>query len=105
MEIEEAMDGEALVEKIDVLRPDLVFMDIKLPGKSGLEITKRIRKDYPKIIIIVLTMHDSPEYRQAAYQCGANYFIPKLGSPEEILELVQSILSEMGPDSTHPDRR
>jgi len=52
-------------------------MDIQLPGENGLELTRKIKADYPDIIIIILTSHDSPEYREAATRCGANYFFLK----------------------------
>ncbi len=77
----------------------MIFMDIKLPGENGLEVTKKVKKKYPEMIVIILTYHDSPEHREAAVQCGANYFLPKSTSTEEVLELVQSVLSERDLDS------
>jgi DNA-binding NarL/FixJ family response regulator len=70
-------------------------MDIKLPGESGLELTKKIKTKHPNIIIIILTAYDIPEYREAAYQYNANYFLTKgSASKENILALVESILSD-----------
>jgi len=77
MEIEEKPDGENLLNKIDSFHPKIVFMDIRLPGENGLELTKKIKKNYPDIIIIILTSHDLPEYRQAARESMADYFVPK----------------------------
>lgn len=95
MDIFEATDGEKVLQKIEALRPDLVFMDIKLPGESGLELTQKIKTQYPEIIIIILTAYDIPEYREAAYQYNANYFLTKgSASKENILSLVESILSD-----------
>jgi DNA-binding NarL/FixJ family response regulator len=95
MEIFEATNGEEALKKIDRLLPDLVFMDIKLPGENGLELTIKIKTQYPNIIVIILSAYDLPEYREAAYQHKANYFLSKgSSSKEEILSLVQSILSE-----------
>lgn len=99
MVVGEATDGKEALQKIDAIVPDIIFMDIKLPGQNGLELTKRIRANHPKILIVILTSYDLPEYRQAANQCGANYFLPKSTSTEEVVELVQSILSETGFDS------
>ena len=96
MDIFEATDGEEALQKIKTLLPDLVFMDIKLPGESGLELTKKIKTQYPNIIIIILTAFDIPEYREAAYQYNANYFLSKGStSKEDILTLVDSILSDL----------
>jgi len=102
--IEEAVDGEEAIQKIDASVPDLIFMDIKLPGESGLHVTKRVKSKYPKMIIIVLTYYDSPEHREAAFRCGANHFLAKGTSIEEIVELVQSIESKKDPDSHDPNR-
>ena len=96
IDILEAMDGEEALRKIEVHLPDLIFMDIKLPGESGLEVTKRIKAQYPDIIIIILTAYDIPEYRGAAFQYKANYFLSKGStSKEDILKLVDSILSDL----------
>lgn len=94
MELFEAADGEEALRKIENYFPDLIFMDIKLPGESGLEITKKIKTQYPNIIIIILTAYDIPEYREAAVQAKADYFLSKgSSSKESILNLVESILA------------
>lgn len=99
MEFEEAADGEEALKKIHGIAPDIIFMDIKLPGENGLQITKKVKTNYPEIIIIILTYYDLPEHREAAFQCGANYFLSKGISTQVIVELVQSIISEKGLDS------
>lgn len=97
MVIEEAGDGNEALRKVHDVPPDLVFMDIGLPGESGLEVTKRIKKDFPGITVIILTSYDLPEYRDAAFQCGAAYFITKDSLIwEEIGALIKSISSNLG---------
>jgi len=94
MELFEAADGEEALQRIEASVPDLIFMDIKLPGESGLDLTKKIKNQYPNIIIIILTAYDIPEYREAAVQAKGNYFLSKgSATKENILELVDSILS------------
>jgi len=100
--VEEAEDGEDGLRKVDTLAPDLIFMDIKLPGENGLAVTKKVKTKYPGIIVVILTYFDSPEHRQAADQCGADYFLPKGTSTEEVVEIVQSILSDKGDGSYEP---
>ena len=97
MNIIEAGDGIEAFQKIDSHHPNLIFMDIQLPGKNGLELTRKIKAGHPEIIIIILTSHDLPEYREAATRCKANYFLSK-GSitTDEIFKLVKSILLEKG---------
>jgi len=99
MVIEEAEDGKEAMERVTTFRPDLIFMDIKLPGETGLDLTKRIKTHDTSIVIIILTSYDLPEYREAAQQYGADYFVSKGSSTrEEILELVRSISSNRGFD-------
>jgi DNA-binding NarL/FixJ family response regulator len=75
-------------------RPGLVLMDIKLPEMNGLELTKRMKDVDPGVPVIIITNHDTPEYRQAALECGADYFISKASSiGEEIERAVQSVRS------------
>lgn len=94
MELFEAADGEEALQRIEASVPNLIFMDIKLPGESGLDLTKKIKNQYPNIIIIILTAYDIPEYREAAVQAKGNYFLSKgSATKENILELVDSILS------------
>jgi YesN/AraC family two-component response regulator len=93
MEIFEATDGEGALKKIEAHPPDLVFMDIKLPGESGLDLTKKIKTQHPNIVVIILTAYDIPEYREAAFQYNANHFLSKgSATKEDILTLVNSIL-------------
>lgn len=94
-DFEEAEDGVEALRKVNEFHPDLIFMDIKLPGENGLALTKRIKGSDPQITIIILTSHDLPEYRQAASKMGASHFVVKGSSTaDEILALVASIYSE-----------
>ena len=95
VEILEAPDGEDAMQKIAVQVPDVIFMDVKLPGESGLELTTKIKAKYPNVIVIILTSYDTPEYREAAGKANANYFLAKGSSSKEgILTLVESILPD-----------
>jgi len=97
MVVEEAEDGEEALQKLEGLLPHLVFMDIKLPGANGLEITRKIKERYSTIQVIILTSYDFLEYREAAAQYGADHFLSKESSSrEDILALVDSIYSEDG---------
>jgi len=93
MGVTEAGDGEQALQKIQALVPDLVFMDIKLPGENGLSLTKKIKAAHPHVVVVVLTSYDLPEYREAAFQYHANYFITKASLSTKIVEVVESILS------------
>ena len=90
-QIEEAATGEEARVKFDWFRPDLTFMDIRLPDGTGLELTREIKDKYPTAQVAVLTSHDSPEYRETALKCGANCFLVKgVATVEDILSLIRS---------------
>lgn len=91
--VAEAGDGEEALQKIGACVPDLIFMDIKLPGENGLSLTKRIKTAHPDVVVVVLTSYDLPEYREAAFQYHANHFIAKTSVSTRIVEVVDSILS------------
>jgi len=97
MSIDEAGEGTEAKEKIAACCPDLIFMDIKLPGENGLELTRHIKQEHKKVIIIILTAYDLPEYRKAAYHYGANYLVAKgSSSRDELITTVESILGQLG---------
>lgn len=99
MEILEAGDAEEASKKIKTSTPDLIFIDIKLPGESGLELTKKIKTQNPDIPVFILTSYDLPEYREAAKQFQANHFLSKGSTTKEsILTLVESLLSDRNND-------
>jgi DNA-binding NarL/FixJ family response regulator len=92
--LEEAGNAGEAVEKVRSSPPDIIFMDIKLPGENGLQATKKINEMCPSAEVIIITNHDLPEYRDAARQSGARLFLSKGStSTEEILGIVFSILS------------
>jgi DNA-binding NarL/FixJ family response regulator len=90
MEIVEVGSGEEALERLRTYPPDLLFMDIHLPGKNGLEVTRMLRADRQDMTIIILSSYDLPEYREAAITYGANGFIGKdLMQSEKISTLVK----------------
>ncbi len=97
MLIEEAADGTETLQKVTSFVPDLIFMDIHLPDENGLELTRRIKSRYPHIKVVILTVYDLPEYREAARRYGVEDFVIKGLTPwREIVALVKSISSPSG---------
>ena len=95
MVVTEAESSEEALETIESLRPDLMLVDIRLPGQNGLELAKQVRKAHADVAIVILTHYDLPEFREVAYQYGVNYFFSKsTASMEEILAAVQAILRQ-----------
>ena len=93
IEIYEAIDGEEALQKVETLRPNLIFMDIRLPGENGLELTKRVKARYPNIIVIIFTGYDSPEYREFSSQYADYFFSKDSSTTQNIFTLVGSIFS------------
>ena len=92
MSISEAGDADEALERIETPLPDLVFMDIRLPGGNGLELTGKIKQNNSRTTVIILTSYDLPEYREAAREYGADFFMVKdATSWEEIRSLVESV--------------
>jgi len=89
MQISEATNGEEALEKIKTVPPDAIFMDLRLPGENGLEVTKKVKARYPNVIVVIVTNYDLPEYRKAAYESRADHFISK----DSLLDMLNSILS------------
>ena len=106
MNIIEAADGIETFQKINSHPPNLIFMDIGLPGENDLELTRKIKDDYPDVIVIILTSYDSPEYRKAATQNKADYFFTKDSmTTDGIFKLVKSILFEKGFNADGSERQ
>jgi CheY-like chemotaxis protein len=75
--VDEAGDGREALSMVEYRRPDLIFMDIQLPGENGLDVTKEIKRVYSEIVIVILTSNGLSECRQQAFQNGADYFLSK----------------------------
>ena len=85
--------------KVECLHPNVVFMDIQLPGGYGLEVLKKIRQMYSDIVIVILTANNLPEHRQKAFDNGANHYISKKEDScmEQILTLIEGVQASRSP--------
>ncbi len=93
--VQEAKDGREALEKINLMTPTIIFMDICLPGVNGLQLAQRIKKDFPKVRIAMLTGYDFPEYRRAASQHGADrYFLKEALNWKEVEEFISPHIYE-----------
>jgi DNA-binding NarL/FixJ family response regulator len=96
--IEEAEDSESALEKINLFEPDMVFMDIKLPGENGIVLTKHIKMAFSGVVVVILSSYNMPEYRQAAFRNGADCFITKGAAScmNDVLARVEGTLASKG---------
>ena len=72
-----AEDGKQAVEAARELKPDLILMDVQMPVMNGLQATSEILRESPSIRVVMVTVNDTPELREAAREAGAYRFIPK----------------------------
>ena len=73
----EAEDGEAALRAARELEPDVVLLDVGLPGVSGLEVARRLREELPSLVVVVISTHDSADYAELALANGARGFLAK----------------------------
>jgi len=87
----EAAGGEEAIEKSRQLKPDMVLMDIAMPGMNGIEATRGIKKERPDTIVLVLTMHDDAEFFFPVLRAGASGYLLKGAPPYELLYAIQTV--------------
>jgi CheY-like chemotaxis protein len=95
-EIVEARDGDEAIARARELKPDLILLDMMMPGQSGLEVLGELRgdPDLTAIPVIMLTARTQAADREAAAEAGVNRFVAKPFSPLELLAIVESELAE-----------
>jgi two-component system, NarL family, nitrate/nitrite response regulator NarL len=87
-----ASDGLEAVEKANELRPDLILMDISLPGMNGFEATQQIRKAFPSCKILFLSEHRGSDLIQAAFDVGGSGYVLKSDSYSDLLPGIRAVL-------------
>lgn len=93
-EAREASDEIGALNSLDLYFPDLVIMDISLKrAVSGLDLTKVIKIKEPEILVVILSQHDSPEYRDAAQRNGADHFFSKSASLDSIFDYMDLVVA------------
>ena len=87
----QAHNAPDAIASISEAKPDVVILDIRLPGKSGIEVLKDIRDKKLPIRVIMLTNYPYPQYRKKCEELGADYFFDKVAEIEEIPNLIEEL--------------
>ena len=93
--IGEAADGLEAVERVEVLHPDAIVMDVTMPRMDGIEATRRVKQRLPQTRIVALSMHTREDMAEAMCAAGAEAYVPKGGPPEDLLN---ALLGRAGGD-------
>jgi len=89
--IDEYENGEELISEIGRNLPDILLLDISLPGRSGLETLKQMKINHPDLRVLVLSMYPEEQYAIRMFKSGASGYLHKDSSPEQMFEAINSI--------------
>jgi DNA-binding NarL/FixJ family response regulator len=96
--IGEAADGQEAILRARELKPDLVLMDVRMPGMNGVAATRQLKAEMPELKVIILTIFDVQEYREAAMASGANGYVIKKFLIEDLLPTIRGAFESGAPD-------
>jgi len=89
--VAEADDGQEAMELIEEHQPDVAVLDIQMPKASGIEVTRWVREHHREVSVLILTAFDDDPYVMAVFQAGANGYVLKTASPQEIIRAVRDV--------------
>jgi DNA-binding NarL/FixJ family response regulator len=91
--VAEAADGEEAIRKAQELKPDVVLMDVRMPGLNGVTATRMLRDEMPEVKVIMLSVFDLPEYKDAAMVSGASGYVVKKSMIETLVPEIRRVCS------------
>lgn len=92
--IGEAADGQEAIGKARELQPDLVLMDVRMPGINGLSATRQLKGEMPELKVFMLSLFDIDEYRKAALDSGASGYMVKKSLVHELIPAIRAVFGE-----------
>lgn len=91
--VAEAADGDELLEKLRATTPDLLMLDMTMPGESGVDLIDHVKSLYPDLPVLILSMHDEVNMVLRAMRAGASGYICKDCSPQALLEAIRKVMA------------
>jgi DNA-binding NarL/FixJ family response regulator len=88
----EASNATDAIQLVEQLKPDVVLMDVTMPGINGIDATRIIRKWHPQVKIILLTLHESSEILRGGFRAGANGYLLKADAEEELMKALRIVV-------------
>lgn len=89
----EAKNAVEVIELLKRTQIDMVLLDISMPGRSGLDVLKEIHIEYPKLPVLILSMHPEDRFAMRAIKSGASGYLTKESAPEELVKAIRKILN------------
>lgn len=89
--VAEAADGREAIRLVNQASPDVAVVDISMPGMDGLEVIRQLRSLQPKLPVLILTMHEEPQFALRAMEAGAMGYITKQSAPEQLVKAIRRV--------------
>jgi two-component system response regulator NreC len=87
----EAADGHEVLRRVEELQPDVVLLDISMPGLDGIEVTRRLKKAAPGVRVLILTIHTDRDILQEAIRAGAAGYVVKMGAAADLINAIHTV--------------
>jgi DNA-binding NarL/FixJ family response regulator len=91
--VAESSDGDGAISSAEILRPDVIVMDISMPGMNGLVATRKLKERQPGCAIVTLTRHGDDAYLQELLRAGVSGYVLKQSAPSELLQAIRAVAS------------
>jgi DNA-binding NarL/FixJ family response regulator len=87
----EAENGAAALQLIEQLRPDVLLLDLRMPGADGTQVAQQVRQRFPSVKVLIVTSYDEDEHLVGALRAGAHGYVLKSAPPDQLLEAVRVV--------------
>ena len=94
--VEQAQDVSETLDSLRAFQPNVLILDLQMPGGSGVDVLREVKQNHPSIVTIVLTNHPDPQYRKTCAELGARYFLSKSFGLEPLIEICGRLAGAKG---------